>query len=440
MATIQPFRALHYNRDVVSDLTAVIAPPYDVIDDAHWQRLHARNPRNIIRLILNRDADRYASAAQTLSAWWKDRVLIQDDRPALYYYVQNFTLPDRGALERRGLIGAVRLEQFGAGSIYPHERTFARAKEDRLRLVEACRTNLSPIFGVYADHPEAGNAAEHLRATQAAWIDVTDELAERHRVWRLDDAATVRAVTTTLGDAAIFIADGHHRYETALAYRDRRREQGDGDANAPHNFVLMYVAAMADAGLVILPTHRVLRQLPDSGAAWRGQLPKYFASETYPRTEEGLAALTAALEAPNAGPAIGMCVAGDARLQLLRVRDGSMLDGALGSIHPTVRRLGVTVLDAVVLRQLVGVDCTAAAQAGDLRYTHRDAEAVALVDRGDAAAAFLVQPPSMREVEAVCLAGQTMPEKSTYFYPKLLSGLVFHALDEPPRFVGNAGR
>lgn len=435
MATIKPFRALCYNPAAVPDLAAVIAPPYDVIDDAHWQRLHARDPHNIIRLILNREADRYDAAARTLSAWWQAHVLVQDQRPALYYYVQNFSVPDLGALERRGLIGAVRLERLGEGSIYPHERTFARAKEDRLRLVEACRTNLSPIFGVYANHAEVGAAAERVRSAQAPWIDVTDEFGERHRVWRLDDAATVAAVTASLADAPIFIADGHHRYEVALAYRDRRREQGDTDPDAPHNFVLMYTAAMDDSGLVILPTHRVLRQMPDGGGAWRERLAQYFTMESYPRTPAGVAALTAKVEAEDAGLAIGMCLGGEDRLQLLHGRDGGVIEAALRDVHATVRCLGVKVLDALVLREILGIDCTAAAQAGELRYTHRDAEAVALVDGGEAAAAFLVRPPSMREVEAVCLAGQTMPEKSTYFYPKLLSGLVLHALDDPPRFV-----
>jgi uncharacterized protein (DUF1015 family) len=438
MATIKPFRALHYNPAAVSNLAAVIAPPYDVIDDAHWQRLHDRDPHNIVRLILNRDGDRYASAAQALSAWWRAGVLAQDERPAFYYYVQNFTLPELGALERRGLIAAVRLEPFGAGSIYPHERTFEKAKEDRLRLVDACRTNLSPIFGVYAHHAETGAAAERARAAQVPWIDLTDEVGERHRVWRIDDPATVEAMTASLAQAPVFIADGHHRYEVALAYRNRRNEQGDTNPNAPHNFVLMYLGAMEDSGLVILPTHRVLRRLPDRGASTRDQLGRHFTSERYPHTAEGLAAMTAALEAADASPSVGVCVKGDKSLELLRLREG-VLDDVLGNIHPTVRRLGVSVLDALVLRQILGIDCTAAAQAGELRYTHRDVEAVDLVDRGEAAAAFLMRPPSMREVEAVCLAGETMPEKSTYFYPKLLSGLVLHALDDPPRLGAGHG-
>lgn len=436
MATIRPFRALHYNPATVGDLAAVIAPPYDVIDDAHWERLHARDPHNIVRLILNRDADRYSSAAQTLSAWWQERVLVQDERPAFYYYVQNFTLPELGSLERRGLIAAVRLEPFGAGSIYPHERTFARIKEDRMRLVDACRTNLSPIFGVYAHHADVGAAAEQVRAAHSPTMDLTDEFGERHRVWRVDAPTTLQALTASLADAPVFIADGHHRYEVALAYRDRRHQMGDTNPDAPHNFVLMYLAAMEDPGLVILPTHRVLRSIPERGMGARSELERYFSSERYPNTAAGLAELTAALEAPDAGPAVGTRIKGDNHLELLRVCDEAVLAEKLADIHPTVRRLGVTVLDALVLTQILGIDCTAAAQAGDLRYTHRAVEAVELVNRGEAAGAFLMRPPSMREVEAVCLSGETMPQKSTYFYPKLLSGLVLHALDDPPRFAG----
>jgi uncharacterized protein (DUF1015 family) len=362
-----------------------------------------------------------------------DRVLVAETTPSLYLYVQNFRLPDGAARERCGLIGAARLRPFGEGTIYPHERTFPRAKEDRLRLIEATRTNLSPIFGVYPDQVDPLAPAGAVRANEAPWIDITDEQHERHRVWRLDRAAHIEPIVTALRDVPVFIADGHHRYETSLAYRERRRAQGDTDPDAPHQFVLMYLASMGDAGLVILPTHRVVRQLPSGAPAdWLARLRAYFDVDAYPLSDAGIAALTTRLEERSV-PLLGLRVAGRNELSLLRLRDPHSLDTVLPGAHPTVRALAVTVLDSLILRSVLEMDCVAAAQSGALLYTHRDEEALDAVGEGKAAAAFLVRPPTMREVQAVCLAGQTMPEKSTYFYPKLLSGLVFHPLDDPLR-------
>jgi len=438
MITLRPFRALHYNREIVGDLSRVIAPPYDVIDAAHLERLYARSPLNVVRLILNREVDRYTAAANTLSAWWREGVLRRDSESCLYYYVQDFTLPDGTRRTRSGLMGAVGLQPFAEGNIRPHERTFPRAKEDRLRLIDACRTNLSPIFGVYPGRAECVEAVHAECARQPAWIDLVDETADRHRLWRLSSPALVESVVAAFREQTIFIADGHHRYETALAYRDQRRARGETDPQAPHNFILMYLASMHDPGLVILPTHRVVRALPTGTAAnWLEALGEYFVSEAVPHTAEGERRVAASLASESSAPVLGLCAAGRDDLLLLRLRDPRVLDTVLADFHPTVRQLAVTVLDALVLRGVLGIDCTAAAQAGTLTYTHRDEEALAAVrGEGGAAAAFLVRPPNMREVEAVCLAGQTVPEKSTYFYPKLLSGLVFHSLDEPPRFAG----
>jgi uncharacterized protein (DUF1015 family) len=428
MPDLRPFRALHYNPAAAGDLARVIAPPYDVIDDAQWQRLFARSPFNVVRLILNRAADPYREAAATLAAWRREGVLVADRSPCLYYYVQNFRLPKGEPRERRGLIGAVRLQPFGEGTIYPHERTFARAKEDRLRLLDACRTNLSPIFGVYPDAAGALAPAEAVCAAEAPWIDVVDEVSERQRVWQLARAADIESITAALRDTPVFIADGHHRYETALAYRDRRRAQGDTNPDSPHHFILMYLASMEDSGLAILPTHRILVRLPSGiQGNWLDRLRPHFDLEAYPAGGSGVAALMARLN-DLPGPAVGLRAAGRDELVLLRLREPHSLEAILPRLHPSVRSLAVTVLDEWILRRLLGVE----AQSGLLSYTHREDEALRAVAEGGAAAAFLVRPPSMREVEAVCLGGQTMPEKSTYFYPKLLSGLVFHCLDDLP--------
>jgi uncharacterized protein (DUF1015 family) len=420
MIELRPFRAIHYDPARV-DLADVIAPPYDVIDDRTLERLYARSPHNVVRLILNRSADRYGAAASELAAWRRGGVLAQDPTPSLYYYVQDFRLPDGSDRQRSGLIAAVRLEPFSAGNILPHERTFASAKADRLKLMTACRANLSAIFGVYPHGVETVAPAREHAAQRPPWIDVTAD-GERHRVWRISDAETIAQLLGRLRTITVFIADGHHRYETALTYRDRRRSAGDEDSDAPHNFVMMYLCAMDDPGLVILPTHRVWGgPLP---AEWGARIAEHF--EVDPTDPSG---------SPTRDG-----VDGQPGNVALRTRDGGALlrlrgsglaavDRVLAGMHPVIRHLDVTILDAFLLGHVLGIDCARAGQDGALTYTHDEREAVEAVARGAATAAFLVRAPRMAEVEAACLAGQTMPQKSTYFFPKLQTGLVFHLLD-----------
>jgi uncharacterized protein (DUF1015 family) len=426
MIDFRPFRALHYDPQKVA-LGDVIAPPYDVIDDDELERLYARSPENVVRLILNRSADRYAASASALADWRARGILAVDREAALYLYAQDFTAPSGAALQRMGFMAAMRLQSFSEGGIRPHERTFSRAKEDRLRLVNACRANLSPIFGIYADRAAVLAPARQRAEREAPWLDVRDERGNRHRVWRIADAASVEHIRSGLRDATVLIADGHHRYETALAYRDQRRAAGDTDSDAPHNFVLMYLDSMDDPGLVVRPTHRVWNTT--MSGLWRAVESSFEVRDV----GKGSAAF-AALEAEKAPGCLA--VAERDGVRLLRLRDPRVLEEAFADVHPAVRGLDVTVLDAFLLRRLLGIDVTRSAQEGALTYTHDDAQALAAAAQGQTA--FLLRTPRMSEVEAVCLSGQTMPEKSTYFYPKLESGLVFHLLDEPAGKGANA--
>jgi uncharacterized protein (DUF1015 family) len=419
MIDLRPFRALHYDPAAVGTLADVIAPPYDIIDDAEVERLYARSPHNVVRLILNRSADRYAAAAADLAAWRRRGVLVQDREPGLYYYVQDFALADGSRRQRSGVMAAVRLEPFAAGNILPHERTFASAKADRLKLMTACRANLSPIFGVYPGGLGGLDAAREQAAGHAAWIDVRD-CGERHRVWRIVDPTALARIVAGLRPATVFIADGHHRYETALTYRDQRRADGDSDPNAPHNFMLMYFCPMDDPGLVILPTHRIWRgSLP---ADWRARAETHFAMEAVAARD-----VFARLERDRRPGTLGLHRADGT--YLLHLRDTAALDRSLAGIHPAVRHLEVSILDGLLLGAALGIDCVRAGQEGLLGFTHDDRQALAAVDRDGAAAAFLLRAPRMTEVEEACRAGQTMPQKSTYFFPKLQTGLVFHLLD-----------
>jgi uncharacterized protein (DUF1015 family) len=428
MVMLRPFRPLRYHPAAVGDLAAVVAPPYDVVSEAYRDTLYARSEHNVIRLILNRDADRYTAAATLLRQWRATGVLVQDTQTALCYYVEDFTLPDGTARQRAGVMAAVRLESFDGGRIRPHERTFSRAKEDRLRLLQACRTNLSPIFGLYADKPDALEPARCVAARRTPDIDLRDDSGERHRLWLLTDPTEISAIGDALAAEAVVIADGHHRYETALAYRDQMRVAGAADPDDAHNFVLMYLTSMSDPGLVILPTHRVLVDgIAGDPASLPERLRRHFRLTAFAGSarHEFKAALR---QTPGR---FGVAVAGCDELFIAGVDDVGSLDPYLSQLASEVRRLDVTVLDRVILRGVLDVDCTQAAQAGRLTYTHDDDSALDAVRHG-AQAAFLINPPRIEDVVAVCAAGETMPEKSTYFFPKLLTGLVFHALDYTP--------
>jgi uncharacterized protein (DUF1015 family) len=429
MVMLRAFRALRYNAAAVGDLAAVVAPPYDVISDAHRDALYARSPYNVVRLILNRDPDRYTAAADAFRTWRRDGLLVRDPAPTLYYHVENFALTDGSPCQREGIIGVVRLEPFNTGRIRPHERTFARAKEDRMRILRACRANLSPIFGLYAEKTAALDSARALAAARPADIALEDDAGVRHRMWMITAPEVIATVTDALGQESIFIADGHHRYETALAYRDEQRAAGVIDAEAAHNFILMYLASMSDPGLVILPTHRVLSNMPGlDTSSLLAQLRGYFRLAHFPRAarQEALAGLR---QQSHRGR-FAVALAGSQDVFVASPENRSVIEAAIGTVPPVVRALDVTVLDTLVLRGLLGIDCAVAAEEGRLRYTHDDAAALDAVERGDAQVAFLMNPPRISDVRTVCLAGETMPEKSTYFYPKLLTGLVFHPFDE----------
>ncbi len=427
MVMIRSFRPLRYNTQAISDLSAVVAPPYDVISPAYRDTLHERSEHNVIRLILSRAPDPYGSAGALLQAWRRDGILIQEPTPALCYYVENFALLDGSTRQREGIIGIVRLESFDSGTIRPHERTFARAKEDRMGVLRACRTNLSPIFALFADRAEVLDRVRAAADPRPPDFDLRDDRGVRHRLWLLTDPRVVAEISGMLANESVVIADGHHRYETALTYRDVRQPEGESNPEAPYNFVLMYLTSMSHPGLVILPTHRVIAGIADfDGRELLARLHGHFQLTTFPRTARA-EFISCLRQAPQQGR-LGIALAGNDQLVVARLSDPSALDQYAAALAPVVRQLDVTLLDAVVLRGLLRIDCTAAGQDGHLTYTHDDDAALDAIEH-DAQAAFLMNPPRIEDVQAVCLADETMPQKSTYFYPKLLTGLVFHPFE-----------
>lgn len=403
MADVRPFRALQFSAPA-GPLGDLLAPPYDVISPEQRRGLLARNPYNAVRLILP-EID-YEEVATLISSWLDIGVLARAERPLVVAWTQTFTLADGVERERRTILGAVTLEPYEARVVRPHERTHAGPKDDRLRLTRAVRTNLSPVFGLYPD--AEGAAWDALAVGGEPDAQLVDGDGVTHRIWRIDDPAAHAALAKALADRWILIADGHHRYETALAYRDERRAAGDTDPDAPHNRVLMGLTALDDPGLVVLPTHRVLKRWVEGAEA---------AFDVRPVAD--LDEMTALLErAADDVPALG----------LVRPEGMWLLSGGIRPDATPGERLDVAALEREVLVPYLGADQAKLAHDGELTYVKDAHEALDLVSSGEAAAVFIMRGIPKSEIAAVSDAGETMPQKSTYFHPKLLTGVAFHSL------------
>jgi uncharacterized protein (DUF1015 family) len=421
---IEPFRALTFNRARAGDLGSLVAPPYDLVDAARQAELYARNPFNVIRLELNREADPYSAAAATLREWIAEGVLAQRARPAIYYYMQRFELAGSQRV-RHGIVARIRLEEFASGRILPHERTFPKAKEDRLRLLTATRLNISPIFGLYP----AGDAdlSRLLAKTASAppAIHVVDDLGITNEVREIDTPSAIATIQQALADVRVLIADGHHRYETALEYRRRIRAQdGDPAELRPYDYVMMTLVAFDDPGLVILPTHRLVRHLPPEAiAAFDSRAQPIFEIEQH----RDPTAVVDAIAASRKG-AIGVLLRSGVS-RILRLKQPAAMAAAMPDAPAAVRDLDVSILHTLVLDRIFGIKADEVRKGGNLEYTIDAARAMAEVVAGTADGAFLMAPPTVDDVAQVCGAGATMPEKSTYFHPKLLTGLMMNPLD-----------
>ncbi|MFZ1890395.1 MAG: DUF1015 domain-containing protein [Candidatus Binataceae bacterium] len=422
---IEPLRALLYDRATAGEPATVVAPPYDLIGAARQNELYERNRYNIVRLEFGRDADRYAAAASTLREWLAAGVLRRLERPAIFHYTQRFTIEGRG-LARTGLIARIRLEPFGAGRILPHEKTFPAAKEDRLKLLTAIRTNTSSIFGLYSgQHPELDRLRGEV-ATRAPLIALTDDLAIRNELRVIDAPEEVATIQHALATPRVLIADGHHRYETALNYQHIRRAAENPSAPQGYDYTMMTMVACDDPGLVILPTHRVVHRLrPEAIAAFAAEARKAFAVEEIADRD----ILRARLHAVGHG-ALAVALKGHRTNYLLRIRDRAAVSAAIPETPPPVRELDVTLLHAMIFDRIFSLTAAEIRKGGNIEYTIDAAAALEAVATGAADGAFLMNPPSIEDVERVSDAGATMPEKSTYFHPKLLTGLVMNPLDD----------
>jgi uncharacterized protein (DUF1015 family) len=429
VAEIQPLRAIRYR---AADLGALVAPPYDILDAPEKKALLARNPRNIVALDLPHTPPKeagpqaeYAAAARTLEAWLADGTLARDEAPALYVYHQRFAVEGRSYV-RRMFFARLRLEPFGSGRVFPHEQTFGGPKEDRLRLMRATRCQLSPIFGLY---PDAANrtAAALDAAAQRAPDAFADADGVENRLWVVCDPAAIGRVREEMLARAVYIADGHHRYTTALNYRDELASASPGGRLPPEHpahFVLTVFLAMEDPGALILPTHRVVVDRPGQGADLLAALVDRF--DRLSTDVKDSATCAAALPA-NGPQAIGVFDGATGRYTIIRPKDADVLSAVEPGRAAAWRRLSYAILhryviDEVLTRRLGGGSAPA------IHYVKPLADAVAEA-RAARGVAFLMQPCTMAELRDVCAAGELMPQKTTYFYPKLATGLVINPLD-----------
>ena len=422
MVMIRPFRGVRYNPALVEDFSRVVSPPYDVISPEQQTLLHLHSPYNAVHLDFNQDSERYTAAAERLQNWLARNVLIRENEPALYFYSQEFVLKDDGKRRRTGVLVALRLEEFSSGIIRPHERTFEGAKKDRLDLLRSCQTHLSPIFCLYARKEWSLAQVARSALSQSPLVSVVDEKNVTHQVWKVTDPSMIAEVAKGLERESLIIADGHHRYETALRYRQERAAQGRSSAEEPYDFVLAYLTNAYDDGLAILPTHRLLHDvtLPNLRDL-RTVLQRDFRVVQFALEQKD--AFLAALSAPGAGRRIGCMFAGMGYYWLL-----SFDDRATRNLRISVplRSLDVTVLHDILLQQFLGLPPEMQKQ--KLSYTIDADDALHSVIERKYQAAFLLNPTSYDQVVQVCEQAETMPQKSTYFYPKLLTGLVFYQL------------
>jgi uncharacterized protein (DUF1015 family) len=440
MAKIIPFHGMRYDTTVVGEIKQVVAPPYDIIDAAGQQALHDRHPQNIIRLELGLDQpgdnpthNRYTRAASTLRDWLKTGALKRDGQPTLYYHTIEYTPPyavsGSPTKTLKGILATVKLEALDSGHIYPHENTRSAAKTDRLNLLEACKSNFSPIWSLYSD-PQ-GAVMSLLEAAvkgKPASIDFRDDVGFRQQLWTVTDPAVLEQAVDSLGNKPLFIADGHHRYETALNYQKLRRQQaGSPVGQHPYDGVLMLLTALEDPGLTVLPTHRVTTTTLPSYDRVQSLLGStfdlrefLFTSATQAATRETF--IEAMRTTGQTLPVFGLALKGDSRYITLSLKPAH---------RPPAQASPRAKLDVSLLQQLVVTTlCPSRDEQEAILYTKDDHEALDWVAKGMGTGALLLNATKVSEVQAVATAGERMPHKSTYFFPKPLTGLVINVMEE----------
>lgn len=437
MADVRPFSGIHYDISKIGDLSSVVSPPYDVIDPQYQDKLYEASPYGIVRIDYGKsfegddeNVNKYARSKETYEKWIEDGIFVRDPSPTIYYVEEDYEGEFGGVATRSGFMAAVRLEDADSGVYMPHEKTLAGPKADRLKLMRATHSNLSPIFSLYDDR----NSIIDNRL--AAWkqfavspdFSVTRPDGFKIRMWRINDREVFNTIRNVMDPKSFYIADGHHRYETSLKYRNEMREAFPGfTGEEPWNFTLMYLVNMHSTGLTVLPTHRAVVGLDSfDGSRFTEALKSVF---DIVEIGGGVENLTSALKSLRGiDQAFGVYVKGYGRPFLLRTKPGYDPDTALASKSKALRRLDVTLLHTVILERILGIDEKAQELQKNLNYVKDARELASMVKNGEADVGFILNPTPVTMVKSAAEAGEKMPQKSTFFYPKLVTGLVLNPL------------
>ncbi|MFO7962875.1 MAG: DUF1015 domain-containing protein [Desulfobacterales bacterium] len=440
MATVSPFKGVLYNPEMIDNPGDVCTPPYDVISEEERRYFYERHDNNVVRLILGpslpTDTDlnnAHSRAAKYFNDWIEHGVLVQDHAPAVYLTSVEFPVETQSVI-RYGIIARVRLEPFEKKIILPHEKTFSKVKSERLDLMKKCHVNFSPVFAIYPD--DTNTILDRLKAhvsQQRPDMDFSDHQGLQHRMWRVVDNEIHRYVENAMRNKKLYIADGHHRYETALNYRNWRAEQDAGFSEShPANHVMMYMSCMDEPGLTILPAHRLLTGIGDIDvSSFLRKAEDYFDIIDFPfggGTEASAqAAFQKTLKARHSSHAVGVCIRNIPHGYLLIAKDGIM-DSLFPEMPDCLRRLDVTVLTHLVFMNLLGFESEHLDDEKRIRYTSNTETALAAVQSGACDAAFILNHTKIEHVKEVAENGLIMPGKSTYFYPKVITGQVMYKL------------
>ncbi len=433
MLRIAPFRGLFYNQKKIRDLSKVVAPPYDVISKEEHDKLYRKSPYNFVRLDFSQEPDSYGAVAQQLQDWQAQGILERDPAPAIYFSTHRFKLKSGEEKMRRGFFALLELQDFSGGDIRPHEKTLAAPKQDRLELMLACNAQLSPIFMLYAHPRDALNRILAIETEGAApFIEFEQDGGEQCRLWRIADPAAWETVQREMASQQLLIADGHHRYEASLGYRDRMRAQRQQwSGREAFNYVLAYFANINDDNVVILPTHRLVRGFAHKPfLELEEALQTYFYIEQHPKTPEGQVSFLKALRAAaKRHRVIGASFKRDPRYLILRLKNKRIMQRLAKDLSAPLRELEVSTLHLLILERLLGMTPEQQASSENIRYSQDEEQVLQALEKEDFQAAFILNATRAEEIQAIVAGGEKLPQKSTYFYPKLPSGLIVNKID-----------
>ncbi|MEE1319898.1 MAG: DUF1015 domain-containing protein [Ruminococcus sp.] len=424
MAVIKAFRGMRYNTSIAGEISKLCCPPYDIISEQQRLEYISENEYNVIRLELPKEGENpYANASDILDMWRDKGVLVHEDKPAIYIYEEEFTAyGERKSI--KGIIARVKLEEFSKGIILPHEFTLSKAKEDRFNLMKATNCNFSQIYALYMDQTHKTLNTIDKESEGDSVLEFTDSDNVTHRLWIVTDEEVIAKLVDDFADRKLYIADGHHRYETALNYRNYCRENGISKEGDAQDYQMIYLVDMEHPGLVVFPTHRLVRDLPEFDKDKMLSLCDEYFDVTKQNGTENMEKELEKLY--NEGKKAFGFYCGNGEWYLLVLKDIDVMAKFLPDLCKASQQLDVSVLHTLVLEKIFGIDKENMANQINLTYTKFFEEAISLVDKGEFQCSFVLNPTRVTEIRDVAAAGEKMPQKSTYFYPKMITGMVMN--------------